>query len=619
MTGDGIMKKTRNSIIISAIMAIAMCVSLIAGATFAFFTSESQVNIAVTSGNVEVSATVENVEKSYVDENGETVEGKLYYGSAEFEDGKLTLSNFLPKDTVKFNIKVVNNSTVTVKYRTVISVVEDNGLFSSLDITLDGKKFYGYTSGSKYATLNPDEDKLIADVPVVITLPEDATCNNTSCTLSYTVEAVQGNVAVEDFPEVPEDTIAVNTTKDVELLADRISGSNAKLTSDVKITNAPDTLKDRLMITEPTTLQLNAKIVTPDNMGNNDNNFVALVVRADTTINAGLNGGIDTGVNGAYAINVMKGANLTVNGGTYYGGGTAVQVQEGTLTITGGTFACEPFGEPYGYNFLINCVDSAYKNGTAKVIVKGGKFKNFNPADNTAEGKGTNFVADGYTVVTTKDGDDIWYEVVSESFLQTMLSFGYQYDLAGNLNVTADLAPSKTLTVSGNSNVTINATGKTISNDNKAEIWSDNDWSLVSVRDNASLTLVGGTYKAKENDCYAVDVEDGANLVIKDGTFIGNIHAVYVYEGTATIEGGFFSVQQKYSDAAKADGFVLNCYDANRANGTAKIIVKGGTFVNFNPADCWAEGEHTNFLADGYKVESHTQTNGDIWYTVVKA
>lgn len=38
------MKKTRNSIIISAIMAIAMCVSLIAGATFAFFTSESQVN-----------------------------------------------------------------------------------------------------------------------------------------------------------------------------------------------------------------------------------------------------------------------------------------------------------------------------------------------------------------------------------------------------------------------------------------------------------------------------------------------------------------------------------------------------------------------------------------------
>ena len=77
---------------------------------------------------------------------------------------------------------------------------------------------------------------------------------------------------------------------------------------------------------------------------------------------------------GGYGINVRKGATLTINGGYYYGGGTAVQVQEGTLVINGGTFACEPFGDPYGYNFLINCVDSAYKNGTAKVIIQGGTF-----------------------------------------------------------------------------------------------------------------------------------------------------------------------------------------------------------------------------------------------------
>ena len=47
---------------------------------------------------------------------------------------------------------------------------------------------------------------------------------------------------------------------------------------------------------------------------------------------------------------------------SYYGGGTAVQVQKGTLIINGGTFACEPYSNPtYGYNFLINCVDKAYK------------------------------------------------------------------------------------------------------------------------------------------------------------------------------------------------------------------------------------------------------------------
>ena len=39
--------------------------------------------------------------------------------------------------------------------------------------------------------------------------------------------------------------------------------------------------------------------------------------------------------------------------------------------------------------------------------------------------------------------------------------------------------------------------------------------------------------------------------------------------------------------------------------------------MNFNPADCYAEGAHTNFVADGYKVAPQTQTNGDIWHTVV--
>ena len=47
-----------------------------------------------------------------------------------------------------------------------------------------------------------------------------------------------------------------------------------------------------------------------------------------TTINAGVNGGIDTQKNGAYGIVVRRGAKLTINGGTYYGGGTAVQQQE---------------------------------------------------------------------------------------------------------------------------------------------------------------------------------------------------------------------------------------------------------------------------------------------------
>ena len=174
----------------------------------------------------------------------------------------------------------------------------------------------------------------------------------------------------------------------------------------------------------------------------------------------------------------------------------------------------------------------------------------------------------------------------------------------------------KTLVLSGGQSETLNLGDLSISNKNN--IWNDSDWSLLSVRENSSLTITRGAYIAKANDCYAVDVQDGGHLVIEGGHYNGNIHAVYVLEGVAEIKGGTFEVQQKYPDAEKADEFVLNCYDANRKNGTAKIIVTGGTFIGFNPGDCKAEGNGTNFVAPGYAsvCESKTADGREIWKVI---
>ena len=176
----------------------------------------------------------------------------------------------------------------------------------------------------------------------------------------------------------------------------------------------------------------------------------------------------------------------------------------------------------------------------------------------------------------------------------------------------------KTLVLSGGQSETLNLGDLSISNKN--DIWSDSDWSLLSVRENSSLTITSGAYIAKANDCYAVDVQDGGHLVIEGGHFNGNVHAVYVLEGVAEIKGGTFEVQQKYPDADKADEFVLNCYDANRENGTAKIIVTGGTFIGFNPGDCKAEGNGTNFVAPGYaSIPNGTAADGRTIWKVVPA
>ena len=183
------------------------------------------------------------------------------------------------------------------------------------------------------------------------------------------------------------------------------------------------------------------------------------------------------------------------------------------------------------------------------------------------------------------------------------------------IKLLADIDLSQTITV--NKTITLNMNGKKLYN--TSDLWdkptTDNNWSLISVRGSGNLTITGnGTFAAKENDCYAVDVQESATVTIKNGTFIGNIHAVYVFAGTANVEGGTYSVQQKYPDSAKGDEFVLNCYDANRANGTARINVTGGTFKNFNPADKKAEGEGNNFADNSLVVQKNNTVQNNDYY-----
>lgn len=67
------------------------------------------------------------------------------------------------------------------------------------------------------------------------------------------------------------------------------------------------------------------------------------------------------------------------------------------IEITGGTFiAAKP-------EWTLNCKDADYQAGTTNIIVKGGRFYKFDPANNKTEGVGTNYVAEGYKSV--KEGD----------------------------------------------------------------------------------------------------------------------------------------------------------------------------------------------------------------------
>lgn len=117
-----------------------------------------------------------------------------------------------------------------------------------------------------------------------------------------------------------------------------------------------------------------------------------------------------------------------------------------------------------------------------------------------------------------------------------------------------------------------------------------------------------------------------SNIVINGGTFIGETTVIqlgYLEQGsnlksTCTINGGFFRATG-YEEGAPAK-YLLNCLDSvyNAKNG--QFIVRGGTFVNFDPSNVTSEpGDAISWVAAGYKVESAEQDNGETWYTVVKA
>ena len=174
----------------------------------------------------------------------------------------------------------------------------------------------------------------------------------------------------------------------------------------------------------------------------------------------------------------------------------------------------------------------------------------------------------------------------------------------GSVALSEDVTVKAPLVVEGDKTVEIDLNGHTIMNE--TEVWAGNDWSLFSVR-GGSLTIKNGTVKGKDNDCYACDVQYGGTLIIEDGIFVGNISAVYVHEGKAEIKGGTFSIVQT-SDGGDPYRFLLNCYDSNRQAGKASIVVTGGTFENFNPADNAAEGAGTNFVDEGYKAVKIAET-----------
>ena len=211
----------------TSFLTIVMCLCLTVGATFALFTSSSEVDISVTSGTVNVIANVDETSvqtKKLYDTEYTQGANNMYEGVATFNNEGLTLEKFIPGDGIKFNIVVKNESDVTVQYRTIITCKNDNGLFAGLNVSIGDKVGYnGVTCVSNWAKLEAGSADAI--VPIIVELPEGASnqYQNKTCTISYKVEAIQGNAQVEN-PK--DDTIYIYTSNDMMAISGKYLVSN---------------------------------------------------------------------------------------------------------------------------------------------------------------------------------------------------------------------------------------------------------------------------------------------------------------------------------------------------------------------------------------------------------
>lgn len=416
--------KATKRALISSTLALLMCVAMLIGTSFAWFTDTASTGVnKIVSGNLKVdiigAKSDSHIEKlNFTKAAGAESEALLWEPGCRYLTEGFRIAN---KGNLALKWKAEINKDNIVDGKAAPTAKDGKSLLDVIDFYVVTKAADGTETavaienftGKLAANVGKSETYYIKGV--MQTTAGNDYQDLTLDGITITVYATQDTVENDSFDNQYDKNAGYPVASAAEMKEALANGGIVSVNKDIKTDNIGDNVADRITISQPTTLNLDAKIISPDDMANNSKNFCALIVDADTTINAGENGGIDTGRNGGYALNVRKGANLTITGGSYYGGGTAVQVQEGTLTITGGHFAVEAFGEPYGYNFLLNCIDTAYKDGTANIIVKGGTFVNFDPSNNTAEGAGTNFVADGYKVVSaSKTNGEVWYTVVPE-------------------------------------------------------------------------------------------------------------------------------------------------------------------------------------------------------------
>lgn len=547
--------KTANKTILTSILVIALCLSLITGATFALFSDDSEVNIAVNAGDVEVVAKASingawsakwdddtsgykpNTDLTIITSEDHQTFEFTNGGTASVDDGVVKLNKITPGDGVQILVEIENRSTVNIQYRVTVAPNENNKeLFPALEVKLTSDEARENEYPSIWTFVDAEEND-IDPVYVNIEFPwtTDNEYNGMSCELFVVVEAYQGNVHLEN-------TVAVDSEEALRQAATE-KNVNIILSQDIDLQNGT------LTFTGNGTLDTNGYSVT-----NTADVATVSVAKGAVVTFADSTGTITNVAKARPAVLVEAGGKAIIEGGSFTrdnsdGGNHYVIENYGTMVINDGTFYHKG-GKLGGTITLV-----ANKTG-GTMTINGGTFGGMNIA------------------VKNEDAD--------------LTINGGTFDAIGNTEGD-NLAQS--LQNQGNATIT----GGTFNNmvANIAQLGYDNVTEYIG-----NLTITGGTFNERVRSQKIADEEKDENgktiihlptgtpiVTINDGAFNKDIESGNGAQ--VNIEGGNFHANMVASRTS------------NNIPVIGKIAISGGNFDTMPSSSCLADGYVTDVHDDG--------------------
>ena len=393
-------RKSTKRALLGSVMAMVLCLAMLVGATFAWFTDTASTGVnKIQSGKLDVALEMKEGD-SWVSAEGKTLD----FVKAADAKGEAIL--WEPGCTYTLpELRVVNNGNLALKYMIKITGIKgDAKLNEAIEWTIGdvamGAEQHLKAGESNEFTIKGHMKESAGNEYMDLTISG----------ISITVYATQDTVENDSFNNQYDKNAAYKGTQE--------------------FTEGTHTLSNGVVALNPNDIAVKAS-------------------GSDTNVT--ITGGYYDGGNGGNNICVyaMDGATVTIQGGTFTVGSDAsgtgnsvVESNGGNIVIEGGFFYTNYNWR--GFYYVLN----QKNNNPGTITVKGGTFVNYDPSQGD-DNLGGSFVADGYSVVSEKHGDDTWYTVVKG----TGVIPGTQEDLntaitdSTNKDITVIMPADQTLTL----------------------------------------------------------------------------------------------------------------------------------------------------------------------------